>query len=815
MEEREIVLHVSKIIQKMKPCVFLGRKNDTEELEQYVISFFCPLEIGDTVIGFIDNNNNFIRQPFVQISIDKESIVQFFIIALRGSGFGQVSAEKLYNKLEELAELVGYTKIERKESDEKKEELSIPGIPKNLKQRELEEILIGSDAILTYLSDASLKYAQTKNDDIVKTLSKGTNLSRKQVISLLNFWHQKRSLRRLYLFGLNNKEIKNSGKGLDDLYKICIYNPFIVPSIPFDKCHNILLSMGKSPTDEQILCGKIVRFIYDKLINSGWTCTPVFTVQKVFPQFLSLKDLLEYEYEVKYVKHFVYLNYPYEVETYITTYINNLIRETAIAHNKLISEDRPGLESSSYHCKTLTEEQKLAVQGALNHKISIITGPPGTGKTLISKEIIHNLRSREIPYVIGSFTGCAVSRVHEVLKRKGEAFTLDSMIANSERIPYFKHLLIDECSMVTTELFYRLIKKYTHKFKITIIGDINQLQPIGWGLLMKHLQLCQRIPIYNLTINQRIIQDPDNPSNKILQNSQSIVEPERLLALESGRYVEPVTFDTGDGFYLIEGDMIYIESLVRQLYDAGVDMSEIGILTPYVEYLKELNSFAQKIFLKNKKRKIDKFGTLWTKGERVMMLNNNYTIGVMNGDEGIITGITEEYLIVKFKTSEEEHLFSFNCPDEEEMYNNSIQKDGGKMGVALENEVLEINELTVKDITQSFAKTINKAQGSEIEYCIVYIPNRRNKFGGLPSFLNLNRLYTAITRTRKTVWIIGCLTTVHQMTSRLEAVKYDLLGYNLKDLRNFELETNLTTISVESNSLQEDIDIIEYNYDDI
>src|SRR6185503_19555753 len=116
----------------------------------------------------------------------------------------------------------------------------------------------------------------------------------------------------------------------------------------------------------------------------------------------------------------------------------------------------------------------------------------------------RNLELREESYMVGSFTGKAVARLQEVMKSR-VAMTLDRMIAKASSIPPFKVLFVDEKSMVTTELMYRFQRAFPGKFRIICVGDEHQLQPIGWGSLMKQLLACKRIPTYTLTLNQRII----------------------------------------------------------------------------------------------------------------------------------------------------------------------------------------------------------------------------------------------------------------------------------------------------------------------
>ena len=109
------------------------------------------------------------------------------------------------------------------------------------------------------------------------------------------------------------------------------------------------------------------------------------------------------------------------------------------------------METANFLSKTLTDEQKVAIEGSLNNWISVITGGSGTGKTTIIAELVHNLEMRDVCYSLNSFTGKAVARIREVVKRRNPA-TLHRMIARAGSAHRYAHIIIDECSMVTEEV---------------------------------------------------------------------------------------------------------------------------------------------------------------------------------------------------------------------------------------------------------------------------------------------------------------------------------------------------------------------------
>jgi hypothetical protein len=1151
----EIIGLVMNILNRNnKVCIFTLRDEQGRD-DTYIYNGYFPIEEGDSVYGVYMTQSGhrvFQSQPFVQVAVDKDSIKKCFITALRGTGFGEASADKLYMSLKESAKMCGYVDEE-------------------------------TASVIAYMSSVSMKYVTTKDEEFVTNFRLGSGLKEYQVKRLLEWWHRKRSMRRLHLFGINNTEIRACGKSVDKIYEICMSNPFRLAPIPLDKASRILTSMNKEIDEVDLICGKISRFIYEKLMINKWPSVPHFLLNKLYPIYQAYKEDLEENYDLTFdtVNDCIYgyYNYSHEVETYLCEYLDKLIKRTTIVYRKIVEVDSAQIETNTYVMKTLTDEQKLAIQGGLEHHVSLITAGAGCGKclsyntpilmydgsikkvqrivtgdllmgddsrprTVLStcrgkgkmykivpnkgrpficngphvltlkgikpyielrgsrsvkleakskyvvnfsirskgksktfstlteaeaykeslpedvydipledymnvkedvkrysylfhkgvtfpsrevpidpwmigywlgdgnsadsvittadsevidyfttnlpqynlkltthqqlysygisindtsegfkgknhflnvlrslnmldnkhipdlykinseevrlavlaglidsdghnhmncleisqksdqladdieyiayslgfmvtrsyekkgcmykgemrsgmyhrimitgeglekipvilerkkchvrqqvkraecqrfkieefdeddyygfeldgngrfllgdfkvthntscvRELVNNLELRQIPYCIASFTGKAVSRVNEILKKKGIAATLDRLIAKPPAIK-FKYLIIDEVSMVTTELFYRFVKNFTHTYRIIFIGDENQLAPISWGNLLYAIKKCHRIPIFRLTKNQRILLGNGNDS-VILGNANRLIDEDRLRKIKRKEHVDPVIFTEGDGFIQMDESIEYVKDLIRQHKEMGVDKHDLVILSPYNEHLKELNEYVQSVYFfegKEKKEDVEHYinmvdgeKTLYCVGDRVMMLHNNYDINVMNGTEGVITRI--EYpgskpggVYVNFNyfinrdLKEEDVFFSFNCVVDDNAYKNPIQKKGGKMGEAVENEEIDINELNVSHIAHSFAISINKSQGSEYPFVIIYIGKKKSS-DFVSNFLNLNRLYTAITRTVKCCFLIGDAATIAAATCKVETCKYDNLGERL------------------------------------
>ena len=817
-------------------------------------------DVAYLLVEKIENNLNVVRQPFVQIPDNRTSICQSFYRSPIGRNINGGTIEVLYERLRELASLTGFgpkytslisRSLSRTIGTSSSSSNSTTGSSQSSSAL-AETKQYKGDGVSTYLSDLAYRFNRGHDDTILIPIVSGTHFTVEDITKLVEWWYKNWTMRRLYLLGLTNYEINACHLPHDEIYEQCIENPFKLAPIPIDKCIAILSSMNR-PTDSERktfeaekFCGEIIRKVYTHL-NSGWIGTPLWILKKEYPQsFTSLAPYLCQNYKIIIEYDTVYLWYPHKVEKCIAEYINKLIIASAnrqlvdkkpketipqISSNEPIQEvdskearidtkhssvndiksTEKNVDQSSkeievhnsnvvedfeqpYLCSTLTQEQKNAILGAFKHKICIISGGAGTGKTKIIGEIVNNLKIRGIKCITCSFTGKAVARLQFFLK--DPSYTMDRLISRYKGMK-FDHLIIDEFSMVTTELFYRFIMAFPGEYSITLVGDINQLPPIGWGTMMRELISSRRIPTYMLTLNQRIFQhqldttaEPINSNtapteNKfkriILENADALVDPNRSLA-------RPLKLVDGDGFYQLEGDTDVIERIIEALHKQNIDTNRFAIICPYKDPLRNLNEIVQRIYFNPpnnmpppselSRHYRDNKGHLWCVGDRVMMLGNNYGINIMNGDEGKLISIECKGIIVRFKDGVD-HLFLY----EPEQKNNKHKSDENK-----EEDHWAGDELTVNQITQSFAATIHKMQGSEYELIILYVPRRSNSKEIKSNFININLLYTGITRTRRTIWIVGDMDTVELATTKTVPKRMDNLCKRLIDMKDDKVD---------------------------
>ena len=291
-----------------------------------------------------------------------------------------------------------------------------------------------------------------------------------------------------------------------------------------------------------------------------------------------------------------------------------------------------------------------------------------------------------------------------------------------------------------------------------LIGDINQLQPISWGALMIQLEMSRRVPVFRLTHSHRIARS--DTDSVVLMNANSLI-------LRQSPDI-PVDFKSGPGFKQISGTIDTVRKILEIMYTSGVAYTDVTIITPYKESAAQLNPIFQSIWftseLSMQSRLVDAKAITWILGDRVMMKVNNYEIDVMNGEEGIVTGIDDESVTVTFLDGGEHKFFFSRAGDSTRLYADSI--------------------------AHSYAITAHKSQGSEYPYVVVFIPKRGEN--EKTKFLNSNLLYMMLTRTMRAVWLVGDTKVIAAATTRFQPKRVDRLGFRLNVTKNHEAEMKIS-----------------------
>ena len=404
----------------------------------------------------------------------------------------------------------------------------------------------------------------------------------------------------------------------------------------------------------------------------------------------------------------------------------------------------------------LDEHQVEAVKEAVRNGLLVITGGPGTGKTTTINTIIRYFELEGMDIFLAAPTGRAAKRmsettgfeartIHRMLELTGGMEGNAGFEKNEQNPLETDVIIIDEMSMVDISLMYALLKAIAAGTRLILVGDVNQLPSVGPGSVLKDIIDSNEFHTVKLTKIFRQASTSD-----IIVNAHKINRG------------EPVSLDNKsmDFFFLkrYEADKIINVTLqlIKQKLPKFVGASEydIQVLTPMRKGLlgvERLNGILQMYLNPADKRKREKEhgGTIFREGDKVMQTKNNYQLeweirskyglcidkgtGIFNGDMGIIEEINDfaETMTVSF--------------------------DEGRM--------VEYPYKLLDELELAYAVTIHKSQGSE--YPAVVIP----LLSGPRMLMNRNLLYTAVTRAKKCVTIVGNDITFNQMIENNSQLK--------------------------------------------
>jgi exodeoxyribonuclease V alpha subunit len=365
------------------------------------------------------------------------------------------------------------------------------------------------------------------------------------------------------------------------------------------------------------------------------------------------------------------------------------------------------------------EQQKTAVIAALTDKVHIITGGPGTGKSTITNSIIAITSKLTEKIVLAAPTGRAAKRLGQITRRM--ALTIHSLLEMNFESGGFKRgrdnpldcdlIIVDESSMIDTPLLFHLLRAIPSRSRVLIVGDIDQLPSVGPGTNLRDLISSKLIGVTRLTEIFR-----QAKGSKIITNAHRI---------NQGEFPDVHTFEKSD-FHFIEAESPEaIQQIILELVSKEIPekwrldpIEDVQVLSPMKRGaigVEMLNDALQNLLNPNQKT-IHRAGRTFRLNDKVMQIKNNYDKKVSNGDIGRLQTIdsVEQTLTITFDDR------------------------------AVEYDFTDLEELVV-----AYACSIHKFQGSECP-CVV-IPIHTSHF----KLLHRNLLYTAVTRGKKQVYIVG------------------------------------------------------------
>ncbi|WP_456083123.1 SF1B family DNA helicase RecD2 [Megamonas funiformis] len=371
----------------------------------------------------------------------------------------------------------------------------------------------------------------------------------------------------------------------------------------------------------------------------------------------------------------------------------------------------------------LAQKQKEAIKACLHHGVLVLTGGPGTGKTTVIKGILSILKAQGLKIRLAAPTGRAAKRLSETTGQK--ALTIHRLLEANNlaqddnlQLGFSKDIddqldadviILDEVSMVDIVLMHHFLNAVPDGCRIILVGDTDQLPAVGPGSVLKDIIRSQKIPAIRLDEIFRQAQ-----TSMIIQNAH-IINAGRLPDIRK-QYSDFVFYELNDDTSITQK---ILDLCTKDLPHEGFDvLKDVQILSPMHRFLcgvENLNLMLQEQLNPKKNQDELKYSSqTFRVGDKVMHIRNNYQKNVFNGDIGFIQDVNNEKLTVDYF----DHIVTY--------------------------EKNELNELTL-----AYASSVHKSQGSE--YKVVIIPLSTSHY----IMLQRNLLYTAITRAKQKVIIIG------------------------------------------------------------
>lgn len=518
-----------------------------------------------------------------------------------------------------------------------------------------------------------------------------------------------------------------------DIMEKDIYRLFQdIEGIGFLTADKLAFNLGIQREDKRrIISG--IDYALMQLCNNGHCCIPEMALVDKTAKILQVNNQIIFTIlkeridngslntEVVGGETLIYPPYLYYAEKKVATRLLQLQQAT-----EPLSEDNLSLFIKVWEKDNqiqLAQKQKEAIKACLHHGVLVLTGGPGTGKTTVIKGILSILKAQGLKIRLAAPTGRAAKRLSETTGQK--ALTIHRLLEANNlaqddnlQLGFSKDIddqldadviILDEVSMVDIVLMHHFLNAVPDGCRIILVGDTDQLPAVGPGSVLKDIIRSQKIPAIRLDEIFRQAQ-----TSMIIQNAH-IINAGRLPDLRK-QYSDFVFYELNDDTSITQK---ILDLCTKDLPHEGFDvLKDVQVLSPIHRFLcgvENLNLMLQEQLNPKKNQDELKYSSqTFRVGDKVMHIRNNYQKNVFNGDIGFIQDINNEKLTVDYF----DHIVTY--------------------------EKNELNELTL-----AYASSVHKSQGSE--YKVVIIPLSTSHY----IMLQRNLLYTAITRAKQKVIIIG------------------------------------------------------------
>lgn len=616
--------------------------------------------------------------------------------------------------------------------------------------------IVTAQNIVKEFGDKTLEILENEPERLVKIRGISANKARKISDAYLKQFGVREVMLRLTEFNLTPDEAlriykKFGNTSVDRIQE----NPFLLCvegiGIPFERADAICAELPDAvPQIYRIVAG--VEYVLRHNLRNGHTCLPreklVQTsaallqlqereIDEAIDRMLGAGNILNHEMEGT---EYLFLPSLYKAERYCANRIALMLKvpppEIPIHASRLSQfEETNGI--------LYDRTQREAISLALSKGIMVLTGGPGTGKTTTLNAIISLLEETGLKIALAAPTGRAAKRMTELTGR--EAKTIHRMLqvewgeggkpvfSKNENDP-LQHdvVVVDELSMMDVQLFESLLRALRPQARLILVGDVDQLPSVGAGNVLHDLIDSDKVPVIRLT---RVFRQA--LESLIVTNAHKILGGEM-----------PIVDDKSKDFFLMQryvprdASRLVVELCTQRLPQAyGFSPTdEIQVLCPSRK--RACGTVAMNNMLQEKlnppsvsKKQIERKGFILREGDKVMQVRNNYDVlwtkkdgsegsGVFNGDIGILT---------------------------------SIDKASGTLTVRFDDKTVSYPSEEMEDLELAYAVTVHKSQGSEFDCVILPVLDLP------PQLCYRNLLYTAVTRAKKMLILVGNTDTILTM----------------------------------------------------
>ena len=558
--------------------------------------------------------------------------------------------------------------------------------------------------------------------------------------------------------------------------KIVKNNPYVLArpeiNLDFKRIDEIAGNMGIYSDDERRLQAGCVYVLNHNLLSMGHSCLPYQQLLRIATAFLgereskveiALSNAIENEMLCHVDKFkpdgYVYLPELCRAEQYIVKRISQFAKMASLRPKRKWNEEIFRL--NEYWRISYDPLQTLAIERALNEGFLILSGGPGTGKTTTLNAIITLYKEQGLKVAIAAPTGRAAKRIFEMTKYEAKTIhrLLQVQLDNLDNF-YFLHnennpldadvVIIDEFSMVDLTLFESLLLAIKPTTRLILVGDADQLPSVTCGCILSDFMKTEGLPVVELAQVFR-----QSLKSLIIRNAHDI---------RRGDYPRMEETDN-DFFFINEFDPDRAKRTIGNLIlqeipeKHKIEPSEIQVLCPskigFLGTVAINAALQEKINPPSKEKQQIKFGdVIFREGDRVIQTKNDYKIdwrrddgamgkGVFNGDIGIIEKIDSLSDVVIIRFDDKVYRFPFDM---------------------------------LIQIEHAYAITVHKSQGSEYKAVILPLMGRH------PNLHFRKLLYTAVTRAKKLLIIVGDESTVDYMVdNHIKNLRYSTLSPLLEE----------------------------------